>query len=94
MLLDSEYGKCRRLLYDDLMFGVRDFRRMHAWELKDNYAVDIVHWSFTRHRDNEHLLRGSENLLLDAIERSPRLCGLYLVENSHAPSGYVWRESA
>ena len=29
-LLVSEYDECRRLLYDDLMFGLKDFRRMHT----------------------------------------------------------------
>jgi hypothetical protein len=93
-LLVSEYNECKRLLYEDLMFGLKDFHRMHAWSLKDNPDVDIVGWNFTQHRDNAHLLQGADRILLRAIQRSKTLCQLYLANNDQAPSRLVWRESA
>lgn len=56
-LLESEYRDCRRLLYEDLMFGIKDFRLIRAWALKDNASNDIVGWNFVKHRDNEHLVK-------------------------------------
>jgi len=90
-LLESEYRHCRRLLYDDLMFGIKDVGLMHAWALKDGANVDIVGWNFTQHRDNEPLLKGAGKTLLAAIERSDQLCRLFLTNSAH---GYMWRENA
>lgn len=73
MLLESEYRDCRRLLYDDLMFGVTDVHRMHAWALKDSANVDTVGWSFIKHRENGDLIESADRVLLSAIERSDRL---------------------
>ena len=93
-LLESEYRDCRRLLYDDLMFGTKDVRFMHAWALQDGANVDTVGWNFTRHRDNELLLKGTEKSLLAAIERSDQLCRLFLTDTSNPAHGYAWRENA
>ena len=92
-LLLSEYSKCQRLLYDDLMLASKSVHRIHAWALKDNCDVDVVGWNFIQYRDNEHLLQGSEKALLDAIQQSPALCQLFLTEDSKAPKGFVWREN-
>ncbi|KAI7675807.1 hypothetical protein KC318_g708 [Hortaea werneckii] len=51
-LLESEYRDCRRLLYDDLMFGIKDVQFMRAWELKDSANNDTFGWNFVQHRDN------------------------------------------
>ncbi len=57
ILLACEYDECRRILYEDLMFGLKDLRRMHAWSLKDNPAAAVVGWEFTQHRENAYLLQ-------------------------------------
>lgn len=44
--LVSEYNQCRRLLYEDLMFGSKQIKRMHAWDLKDSSNVHVIDWSF------------------------------------------------
>ena len=93
-LLVSEYHECRRYLYDDLMFGHKSFRHMHASALKDNMDVDTVGWNFCQHRDNKALLRGSDRTLLSAIERSELLCKLFVVERGGEQGGMAWRESA
>ena len=93
-LLKSEYDECRRILYDDLMFGLKDLHQMHAWALKDNPAVAVVGWDLTQHPDNVHLLRGSDRALLSAIERSPQLCRTFVAEDSLSSTKFVWRESA
>ncbi|KAJ9619141.1 hypothetical protein H2203_008469 [Taxawa tesnikishii (nom. ined.)] len=35
-LLLSEYRECERLLYDDLLLGQKDLRRMQSWALRDS----------------------------------------------------------
>ncbi|OQN95159.1 hypothetical protein B0A48_18856 [Cryoendolithus antarcticus] len=93
-LLESEYRDCRRLLYEDLMFGTKDVSFMHAWALKDGANIDTVGWNFTQHRDNELLLRGTGKTLLAAIERSDQLCRLFLTDTRNPANGYTWRENA
>jgi superfamily II DNA helicase RecQ len=93
-LLVSEYSDCRRLLYDDLMFGTGDLRRMHSWALKDNGSVDVIDWNFTQHRDNDKILQGAQEALLVSIEQSAQLCRLFLDQDKRSLGGYVWRKSA
>ena len=93
-LLESECRDCRRLLYDDLMFGIKDVRLMHSWTVKDGANVDTVGWNFTQHRDNEPLLKGAGKVLLAAIERSDQLCRLFLTNTGDPVSGCTWRENA
>ncbi|KAK0924951.1 hypothetical protein LTR29_018106 [Friedmanniomyces endolithicus] len=93
-LLESEYRDCRRLLYDDLMFGVTGILHMHAWTLRDSANVDTVGWDFTQHRDNGHLSMGVGMALLTAIERSDSISRLFLVNARQSSSGLAWRESA
>ena len=84
-LLMSEYQDCHRLLYDDLMFSQKLVRRMHSWALKDGPNVDTVDWNSTQHRDNAHLLKGTDTALLFAIERSEQLCRVFLSAHTRAP---------
>ncbi|KAK0303020.1 hypothetical protein LTR82_017684 [Friedmanniomyces endolithicus] len=93
-LLESEYRDCRRLLYDDLMFGVTGILHMHAWTLRDSANVDTVGWDFTQHRNNGHLSMGVGMALLTAIERSDSISRLFLVNARQSSSGLAWRESA
>ncbi|KAK0862322.1 hypothetical protein LTR87_016635 [Friedmanniomyces endolithicus] len=93
-LLASEYRDCQRLLYGDLMLGLQDLRRVHALSLKDIGDVDVLGWSFVQHRDNAHLLQGTDQSLLSAIEPSEHLCRIFLAENHRASSGVVWRQDA
>lgn len=93
-LLVSEYNDCRRLLYEDLMFGSKNIRSIYAGYLKDSSDVHVVDWSFMKHRDNQQLLKGSEEALLKTIERSPQLCRVFLAEDYSTPVGVVWRKSA
>jgi hypothetical protein len=51
-LLDSEYRGCSQLLCDDVMLGLKSLRPIKPCTLEDGINVDIVHWSFTQHRDN------------------------------------------
>ena len=46
MLLVSEYRKCRRFLYDDLLFASNSIYRMHAAMLKDSMDVHTLGWNF------------------------------------------------
>lgn len=93
-LLESEYRDCRRLLYDDLMFGIKDVRSMRAWALKDSANNDTVGWNFVQHRDNQPLVKRGKGRLLTAIEASNHLCRLFLTRTSGSDQGYMWRESA
>lgn len=93
-LLMSEYGECRRLLYEDLMFSSNGVRHIHTWDLKDNMDVQTVGWNFSRHRDNAELVRGTEQTLLSCIEKSTHLCKLFLVQADGDLGGLTWRESA
>jgi hypothetical protein len=56
-LLESEYQGCSRLLYDDLMLGLKSLRRIEPRMLKDGVNVDTVRWNFARHRDDGDLLK-------------------------------------
>jgi superfamily II DNA helicase RecQ len=93
-LLVSEYRECRRYLYDDLMFGTKTFRHIHAAALKDSMDVDTVGWNFRQHRDNKVLLEGSTRILLSAVEQSEPLCKLFLTQGSGEHGIITWRESA
>ncbi|KAK5110028.1 hypothetical protein LTR85_001795 [Meristemomyces frigidus] len=93
-LLRSEYQKCRRLLYQDLMLNLKDYRHMYALTLKDTVDVDTVNSSFVQHCDNASLLAGSDRALLAAVQRSEYLCRLFLVESKQADPSLAWRESA
>ncbi|KAI6882191.1 hypothetical protein KC360_g5991 [Hortaea werneckii] len=94
LLLASEYQGCCQLLYDDLMLGLKDLRRMSPLVLKDSVNVDTVRCNFTQHRDNVASLEGTGQALTKAIERSEQLCRIFLVENSQSSRGWAWRESA
>lgn len=93
-LLESEYRDCRRLLYDDLMFGIKNVQFMRAWALKDSASTDTVGWNFMQHRDNVHLVKGHKESLLTAIQNSDHLCRIFLTENVKRVRGYTWRENA
>jgi superfamily II DNA helicase RecQ len=93
-LLASEYQGCCQLLYDDLMLGLKDLRRMSPHLLKDGVNVDTVRWNFTQHRDNATTLNGTERALTKAIERSEQLCRIFLVQDDRSSAGWAWRESA
>ncbi|KAI7140984.1 hypothetical protein KC316_g16311, partial [Hortaea werneckii] len=93
-LLESEYRGCQRLLYADLMLGVRDVPSMRAWALKDSANNDTVGWNFVYHRDNQALVQSGRDRLLRAIEASEHLCRLFLTRDNRSGPGYVWRESA
>ncbi|KAI7064978.1 hypothetical protein KC365_g12451, partial [Hortaea werneckii] len=93
-LLESEYRDCRRLLYADLMLGIKDVHSMRAWALKDSANNETVGWNFVQHRDNQALVKSGRDRLLRAIEASEHLCRLFLTRASRSGLGYVWRESA
>ena len=93
-LLLSEYRACQQLLYDDLLLGRKDIRRMRSWALRDGADIDTVGWGFTQHRDNAHLLQGSDQALLTSIEHSHHLCRLFLADDGRSSSGFAWREAA
>jgi hypothetical protein len=93
-LLASEYQGCCQLLYDDLMLGLKNLRRMSPRFLKDSVNVDTVRWNFTQHRDNVVSLDGTGRALTKAIEQSEQLCRIFLVEKSQSSGGWAWRESA
>jgi hypothetical protein len=83
-LLKSEYQGCSQLLYDDLMLGLKNLRRMEPYVLKDGVNVDTVGWNFTQHRDNTDVLKGTDSTLLADIRQSQRLCHILLVEDSRS----------
>jgi hypothetical protein len=93
-LLTSEYQGCCQLLYDDLMLGLKNLRRMSPRFLKDSVNVDTIRWNFTQHRDNVVSLDGTGRALTKAIEQSEQLCRIFLVEKSQSSGGWAWRESA
>jgi hypothetical protein len=93
-LLESEYQGCSRLLYDDLMLGLKSLRRIEPCMLKDGVNVDTVRWNFTQHRDNVDLLKNADGALLANIKQSDQLCRIFLVEDKRSLSGLAWRESA
>ena len=86
-LLASEYQGCCRLLYDDLLLGLKSLCQMSPRILRDGVNVDTVGWNFTQHRDNTDTLKGTENALLKAIQQSDQLCRVFLIENSRSSSG-------
>lgn len=93
-LLESEYRDCRRLLYEDLTFGVKGLHSMRAWALKDNASNDIIGWNFMKHRDNEQMVKGTSSALLTAIQKSEHLCRLFLKDGGTVDETYGWRENA
>ena len=94
ILLESEYRDCRRLLYADLMLGIKDVPSMRAWALRDSVNNDTVGWNFVQHRGNQALVKSGRDRLLTAIEASEHLCRLFLTRDGRSGPGYVWRESA
>ncbi|KAI7206681.1 hypothetical protein KC365_g17003 [Hortaea werneckii] len=94
ILLESEYRDCRRLLYADLMLGIKDVPSMRAWALRDSANNDTVGWNFVHHRDNQALVKSGRDRLLTAIEASEHLCRLFLTRDGRSGLGFVWRESA
>ncbi|KAI7184618.1 hypothetical protein KC316_g7665 [Hortaea werneckii] len=102
-LLESEYGDCRRLIYADLMLGIKDAQSMRAWALKDSANNDTVGWNFVQHRDNQTLVKSGRDrflgpskrrnicvvsFLLGTVDPAKRLCVLI-----HVNGGQPIRES-
>ena len=85
-LLVSEYHGCCRLLYDDLMLGLKSLRQMSPQILMDGVNVDTIRWNFSQHRDNAATLDGTERALMKAIEQCEQVCRVFLVENSQSSS--------
>ena len=88
-LLISEYQNCHRLLYEDLMMNQKTICHMHSWTLKDGPNVDTIDWNFTQHRDNAHILKGTDIALLSAIDCSEQLSHTFLSANIRAPNGLI-----
>lgn len=93
-LLASEYQECHRLLYGDLMMNQRTIFNMHSWALKDGPSIDTIDWSFIQHRDNAHLVKGTDTALLSAIDRSKQLSHVFMLDDVGSSTGLVWRETA
>jgi hypothetical protein len=91
-LLLSEFQQARQLLYRELMFRVQHLPRLHAWALKDNLDADACGWSFSQHRENPELLKGSATALLTAIQASKGTAG-FLCRDS-CRWGKDWRTKA
>ncbi|KAK0258860.1 hypothetical protein LTR35_018130 [Friedmanniomyces endolithicus] len=100
-LLESEYRDCRRLLYDDLMFGVTGILHMHAWTLRDSANVGTVGYhkgqqQTGRYKDNiRFLAQPIGDLLLDYIVYVMPLRQIFLRQQSPKAllSPFLWEKN-
>ncbi|KAF6515257.1 hypothetical protein HZS61_005163 [Fusarium oxysporum f. sp. conglutinans] len=67
-LVESEFRQAHSLLYDELLFGMRDVAPIEAWRLHDDLDVDHYGASWLTDERNREILAGTHDALLRQIE--------------------------
>ncbi|EXA29482.1 hypothetical protein FOVG_19044 [Fusarium oxysporum f. sp. pisi HDV247] len=67
-LVESEFRQAHSLLYDELLFGMRDVAPIEAWRLHDDLDVDDYGASWLTDERNREILAGTHDALLRQIE--------------------------
>ncbi|RBA14537.1 hypothetical protein FPRO05_03329 [Fusarium proliferatum] len=67
-LVESEFRQAHSLLYDKLLFGMRDAAPIEAWRLHDDLDVDDYGASWLTDERNREILAGTHDALLRQIE--------------------------
>ncbi|KAK2666817.1 Helicase, C-terminal [Fusarium oxysporum f. sp. vasinfectum] len=67
-LVESEFRQAHSLLYDKLLFGMRDVAPIEAWRLHDDLDVDDYGASWLTDERNREILAGTHDALLRQIE--------------------------
>ncbi|KAG8673877.1 hypothetical protein FPOAC1_007196 [Fusarium poae] len=67
-LVESEFRQAHSLLYDKLLFGMRDVAPIEAWRLHDDLDVDDYGASWLTDGRNREILAGTHDALLRQIE--------------------------
>ncbi|KAH7199166.1 hypothetical protein BKA60DRAFT_583095 [Fusarium oxysporum] len=67
-LVESEFRQAHSLLYDKLLFGMRDVAPIEAWRLHDDLDVDDYGASWLIDERNREILAGTHDALLRQIE--------------------------
>ncbi|KNB04694.1 hypothetical protein FOXG_06738 [Fusarium oxysporum f. sp. lycopersici 4287] len=67
-LVESEFRQAHSLLYDELLFRMRDVAPIEAWRLHDDLNVDDYGASWLTDERNREILVGTHDALLRQIE--------------------------
>ncbi|KAL5611084.1 hypothetical protein FOBRF1_007201 [Fusarium oxysporum] len=67
-LVESEFRQAHSLLYNELLFGMRDVAPIEAWRLHDDLDVDDYGASWLTDERNREILAGTHDALLRQIE--------------------------
>ncbi|WKT54448.1 Protein of unknown function DUF3505 [Fusarium oxysporum f. sp. vasinfectum] len=67
-LVESEFRQAYLLLYDELLFGMRDITLIEAWRLHDDLDIDDYGASWLTDERNREILAGTHDALLRQIE--------------------------
>jgi hypothetical protein len=79
-LVVSEYQHAHALLYDELLFQVKDLIPMESWRLKDDLDLDDFGGSWLSHPSNSELLEGAELALFQRIQGNAELRAMFLTK--------------
>jgi hypothetical protein len=63
----SEYQQAHSLLYDELMFGMKDLIPMESWRLKDDLDLEDFGGSWLSHPSNTKFLKDAELAIFQHI---------------------------
>jgi hypothetical protein len=66
-LILSEYQQAHSLLYDELMFGMKDLIPMESWRLKDDLDLEDFGGSWLSHPSNTKFLKDAELAIFQHI---------------------------
>ena len=94
-LLQHEFGRAKRLLYDELMFSAKDLPRVQAAALHDNLDADAYGWYFGQHWKNVDLLEPlSGPLSLQAVIRRSKPLRDHFLDVADDGVTVTWRARA
>ncbi|KAH7231470.1 hypothetical protein B0J15DRAFT_472809 [Fusarium solani] len=71
-LVVSELRQAHLLLYDELLFGMKDIAPIEGWRLHDDLDLDDYGGSWMIDERNSEILAGTRNALLRQIEGRTR----------------------
>jgi hypothetical protein len=82
-LVVSEYQQASILLYDELLFQVKDLIPMESWRLKDDLDLEDFGASWLSHPSNSEFLKDADLALFRRIQENAELRAMFLTKDKN-----------